>query len=116
MRKTVIFAAIWMGACSSEPAPAPEVAEQGGVSVECALGGTEKFSSECFLVEAEAGTDTKFVVRHPDGGFRLLALSESPTGFEAHDGAAVSLSERDGDWVVLTIEGDRYRWKEPLDE
>lgn len=96
MRRTIIFAAIGLSACSSEPAPAPEVAEQGGVLIECSPSGAENFSSECFLVEVVDGANTKFVVRHPDGGFRLLALSESLTGYEALDGAAASSSERDG--------------------
>ena len=100
-----------LGACGGEVSP--EISEQGGVPVECALGGESDYSSSCRLVEVADRGETYFIMRHPDGGFRRLALAETESGFEAGDGADVSESFREGDDVVLTIGSDRYRWNEP---
>ena len=105
-----------LAACSAEPEAAPGIAEQGGIAIECALSGSDEFVRQCRLSEEIPGANAEFVVRHPDGGFRRLALSESPAGFDVGDGAGEASSERQGDWVVLTIENDRYRWKEPMGE
>jgi hypothetical protein len=105
-----------LAACSPDPEPAPGIAEQGGMAIECALNGSDRFVRECRLSEEIAGPNAEFVVRHPDGGFRRLELSESPAGFDAGDGAEDASSEQQGDWVVLTIDNDRYRWKEPVGE
>ena len=105
-----------LAACSPEPEPAPGIAEQAGIAIECALDGSDEFVRQCRLSEQIPGANAEFVVRHPDGGFRRLELSESPTGFDAGDGAEEATSERQGDWVILTIDDDRYRWKEPVGE
>ena len=105
-----------LAACSPEPEAAPGIAEQGGIAIECALNGSEEFVRQCRLSEEISGANAEFVVRHPDGGFRRLELSESPAGFDAGDGAEEASSEQQGDWVVLTIENDRYRWEEPVGE
>ena len=100
-----------LGACGGEVSP--EIAEQGGTPVECALGGETGFANSCRLVEVADRGETYFIIRHPDGGFRRLALAETESGFEAGDGADTSESYRDGDKVYLSIGGDRYRWSEP---
>ncbi|QPD00148.1 hypothetical protein [Qipengyuania soli] len=99
-----------LGGCSAEVSP--DVAEQGGRPVECALGNAADFEPGCRLVEVADKGATYFIVRHPDGGFRRLELAETASGFVAGDGAAASMSTREGDYVILSVGGDRYRWKE----
>ena len=111
-RASLIFAgAVSLASCGGEVSPA--VSEQGGEPIECALAGNTDFGPGCRLVEVAEKGATYFIVRHNDGGFRRLELAETETGFVAGDGAEESTSYRDGDYVVLTVGGDRYRWKEP---
>lgn len=100
-----------LAGCGGEVSP--EIAEQGGEPLECAVNGASEYASSCRILEVSNADGTYFIVRHPDGGFRRLELAETVTGFVAGDGADESSSVRDGDYVVLTIGVDRYRWKEP---
>lgn len=110
---SIVLAASAFGGCSADVSP--DVAEQGGQPVECALGNSADFRHGCRLVEIAGKGATYFIVRHPDGGFRRLELADSETGFVAGDGAAASSSAREGDYVILSVGGDRYRWKEPVE-
>ncbi len=94
----------------------PEIESEGGVTVSCALGGASDFSNQCRLVEMGEGAAAYFVMRHPDGGFRKLALAEAPAGFVEFDGSQQAESWREGEEVVLRIGDDRYRWMEPADD
>lgn len=86
--------------------PAPDIAEQGGEQIACALDGADAFAEECRLIEANG----KWRVVHPDGGFRLLEKADG--GFVTADGAAQAEATRDGGMIVLAIENDRYRLPE----
>ena len=90
--------------------------ETGGRAISCALSGASDFASECRLVEMDEGAATYFVIHHPDGGFRKLALAETAAGFVEFDGSQPAESWREGDEVVLRIGEDRYRWEEPQDD
>ncbi|MEZ5682299.1 MAG: hypothetical protein R3E14_13500 [Erythrobacter sp.] len=63
----------------------PEISEQGGKPVECALAGAADFARNCMIV-VESGEDT-FLIRHSDGGFRRFAL-DPETGWQVADGSA----------------------------
>ena len=91
---------------------APGIESEGGKVVSCALSGATDFSSECRLVEKGEGRTAYFVMRHTDGGFRKLALAETPAGFVEFDGSQPAESWREGEMVVLQIGADRYRWKD----
>ncbi|GGA04902.1 hypothetical protein GCM10010923_13050 [Blastomonas marina] len=88
------------GAESGEPAAAPT-----GETIACALGGSESFDSKC-VVERK-GNDV--VLHHPDGGFRRFVLDPGGGGLVAADGADSSSQRIEGDWLLLTVGGDRYR-------
>lgn len=92
------------------PEPAPDIAEQGGEAVECALDGAEEFSQDCRLIEPADGTDGKWRVVHPDGGFRLF--EETSGDFATADGADQAETAHESGKVTLTVENDRYRWME----
>lgn len=87
--------------------PAPEIAEQGGDLVECALDGANDFAKECRLIAPAAGSAAKWRIVHPDGGFRLLEKGES--GYATADGATQADVVEDSGTVLVTIETDRYR-------
>lgn len=96
-----------VGACGVSPE------EKGGRAISCALSGASDFAGECRLVEMGEGAATYFVIHHPDGGFRKLALAETPAGFVEFDGSQPAESWREGNEIVLRIGEDRYRWEEP---
>ncbi len=108
-----ISSALALAACAQ---PTPEIAEQGGQAIECAVDGAVEYANVCRLVEIAVPNDPYFIVRHPDGGFRKLALEENPSGFTAGDGAERARSWREGEYAVLEIGTDRYRWREPTVE
>ncbi|QKG71699.1 hypothetical protein [Erythrobacter mangrovi] len=95
-----------LAACGN--AGAPEVAEQGGLPVDCALDGAEIFETVCMLKHVEGAN--QFVLWRPDGGLRRFESSPDG-GWQEADGAeqAVSRTEFDGDFVEFTVAGDRFR-------
>lgn len=97
------LAACWDGG-------APEIAEQGGLPVDCALDGGESFETACMLKPVE-GTH-QFVLWRPDGGFRRFESSPGG-GWQAADGAelATSSTETNSEFLELTVAGDRFRIK-----
>lgn len=104
-----IFSAAAVAACS--PAE-PEIAEIDGETVECALAGAAEFAPDCRLTQVAATAGPVWVMRHPDGGFRRLVLADTASGYDVLDGAEQAVSETTGGVTVMTIGGDRYRWRE----
>jgi hypothetical protein len=74
--------------------------------IECATGGAAEFAKTCAI---ERGEGTALILRHTDGGFRRINLSEDGT-ITAADG-----SDAPGGKVLpdgrfeLTLGSDRYR-------
>jgi hypothetical protein len=74
--------------------------------VECALRESEAFVRECAL-ELEGDLLT---VRHPDGGFRRLRITDDGRGVAAADGAFPATVEVvAGNRIEVGLDGDRYR-------
>ncbi|MEX0342968.1 MAG: hypothetical protein AB3N06_10300 [Erythrobacter sp.] len=107
-----LLAGCALGACGI----APDIASEGGIPVSCALDGASDFASECWLVRTGEGSETLYMMRHPDGGFRKLAPADTPAGLVEFDGAQRAESAREGESVTLTIGEDRYRWEMPSDD
>lgn len=78
--------------------------------VPCALAGAVEFGLDCTLDRSRGGKGLILTVRHPDGGFRRLLVTDDGRGVIAADGAeqaVVSLrSERE---IEVALGGDRYR-------
>jgi hypothetical protein len=75
--------------------------------VECALAGSKAFAHDCFVERGEGGALT---LRHPDGGFRRLLVTDDGRGVVAADGAAPAQVQVIGEkGIEVAIEGDRYR-------
>lgn len=97
---------ILLAACSDpgesgEPAPRPA-----GETIACAIGEPVAFDEEC-IVER---TGEDIVVHHPDGSFRRLTLDPAGAGLIAADGADDSRQRIMGNWLILEVGPDAYRF------
>jgi hypothetical protein len=103
MRISSAVLALALASCGNAAQPAA-----GGTAIACALGEGSTFADDCTL-ERVAGMKDEFIVRHPDGGFRRLALRNAHV--ETLDGADEAVSRYTGDPPVLEviIANDRYR-------
>lgn len=85
-----------------------ELAESGVVY--CALGGATELRSDCLIERSETGEGLVLTMRHPDGGFRRLLVTNDGSGLVAADGAeavaVTPISERE---IEVAIGGDTYR-------
>lgn len=94
-----------IAACGGERTP--EIADQGGEPIDCALDGTRNLEHICML-EIVEGTD-RFILLRPDGGFRRLE-GNPERGWHLADGAedlTVSI-EFDVGRIEFIVGGDRF--------
>ena len=107
MRATLWPSLILLAACDGggEQTSATAAAAPGD-RIECALGGAEAFVRECALeLEGELLT-----LRHPDGGFRRLRITDDGRGVVAADGAVpADVQVSAGNRIEVGLDGDRYR-------
>lgn len=91
-----------LAACAPQ-APAPP-----GEAVECALGAGAGFAAVC-TIEREAAPG-RFVLHHPDGGFRRLLFDQAAGAIFPADGAErVSAQTTEGEALMVRIGSDAYR-------
>jgi len=109
----ILAACASVAACGGEPSP--DVAEQGGVPVECAPAGAQEFVATCYLVAAPS-PEADWVIRHKDGTFHRLMRGDNPAGLAARDGAHPAEATVSDGFIYLTIDHDRYRWQEPAND
>ena len=77
--------------------------------IECALGGSNQFTTDC-AVERDPAERNSLTVRHPDGGFRKLTIASDGRGVVAADGAVPAALQVIADSrIEVAIERDRYR-------
>lgn len=116
MKPAAFLPLLLLFACS-EPDPAAEkqaaaaeqaaVAKASGDGIDCAVAGSQAFERACLVEREEGGT---LAIRHPDGGFRRLLITEDGRGVIAADGAAQARVEVIADnGIEVAIEDDRYR-------
>ncbi|MCA1749511.1 MAG: hypothetical protein ABR601_07215 [Parasphingopyxis sp.] len=78
--------------------------------VPCALAGAEQFGVDCTLDRSRTEEGLVLTVRHPDGGFRRLLVTDDGRGVIAADGAEQAVVSLRGDREIeVAIAGDRYR-------
>jgi hypothetical protein len=91
-----------LAACGREKATSEQVEAQqrsetaGDIGIACARGDAA-FASACTVEQAQGSDGLILTVRHPDGAFRRLLVTQDGRGVIAADGAEVALG------------GDRYR-------
>ncbi len=91
------------GATASSP-------EKPGLAIECALGGAQTYSRDCTVEQSAAGQAVVLTLRHPDGGFRRLQVTQDGRGVAVADGALPALVSVEGDRQIgVSIGADRYR-------
>ena len=79
-----------------------------GETVLCSLGGARDFKAECQLDRSVVEGAQVFIVRHPDGAFRRLEVSEDGQNLLAADGADQTQSAlKEGRYEVI-LGPDRY--------
>ncbi|MBX7481137.1 hypothetical protein [Qipengyuania qiaonensis] len=105
LQATAVCAAMCLSACSGDASPT--IAEQGGETVDCAIAGAGDFGPDCRMIQTQADDTVVTVILHPDGGFRRF---ETASPFVVRDGALEARTAVDGEYLVLTVDSDRYRW------
>lgn len=105
MRGWLAFCVLLLSACSGgEGGEAlPE-----GEPVFCALAGSQQFADQCRVERSTVDGVRIVVVRHPDGGFRRLEVSQDGQNLLAADGADQSQSALKGDRYEVILGDDRY--------
>ncbi|WP_454280912.1 hypothetical protein [Sphingomonas sp. Marseille-Q8236] len=97
------------GGQGTEPSDAP-AAEQRSLPIECALGGAQAFRRDCTVEQSAAGDAVVLTLRHGDGGFRRLRVTQDGHGVASADGALPALvSIAGGDQIEVRVGDDRYR-------
>ncbi|WP_299327517.1 hypothetical protein [Parasphingopyxis sp.] len=85
-----------------------ELAESGVVY--CALNGAVEMRSDCQIERSQSDDGLVLTVRHPDGGFRRLLVTNDGSGLVAADGAeAVTVTPTSEREIEVAIGGDTYR-------
>ena len=82
----------------------------GAEKIACALGPGASFEAVCSLERATRGSETLFVVHHPDGAFRSFTVLANGAGLAAADGAESATQAIAGDQLEVTVGEDRYRF------
>lgn len=78
--------------------------------VPCALAGAVSFAASCMVDRADAAGLVVLTMRHPDGGFRRLLVTQDGRGVTAADGAdPATVAVIAGNLIEVSIADDRYR-------
>ena len=110
MRNLIGLSTLFLVACGGADEQTTATAEVPAADrIECALGGAETFTTDC-AIERSAESAGTLTVRHPDGGFRRLLVTDDGRGVIAADGASAALVQVIADKrIEVTIDRDRYR-------
>lgn len=79
-----------------------------GEAIYCAPDGAKEFKPECRLERTVIDGKKTFVIRHADGAFHRLVVSDDGQNLLAADGADVTQSARKGDRFEVILGQDRY--------
>jgi hypothetical protein len=79
-------------------------------TIECAVAGQAEFADACTIDRTPGIHGPTLTIRHPDGGFRRLLVTQDGRGVIAADGAEAATVTISGDSRIdVTVGGDRYR-------
>jgi hypothetical protein len=104
------LAACGRGQPSSEQVAVKQRTETAGDSrIACAQGGAA-FASTCTIEQAQGKDGLVLTIRHPDGAFRRLLVTQDGRGVIAADGAeAAKVTIMGTDGIEVALGGNRYR-------
>jgi hypothetical protein len=103
------FTLLLLGAaCSDQPMDAKTAAAEGRIL--CATRGQSGVAPDCTLERSAGPEGAILTIRHPDGGFRRLAIAKDGRGVVAADGAEPAVVTPLSDGLIEVALGDaRYR-------
>jgi hypothetical protein len=88
----------------------PAAEQKSGLPIDCALAGAAAFARDCTVEQSGTGNVVVLTLRHRDGGFRRLRVTQDGHGVAAADGAQPASVSIAGDrQIEVAIAGDRYR-------
>lgn len=88
----------------------PSAPQNPGLAIECALAGGQTFTRDCTVEQSSAASGAILTVRHPDGGFRRLQVTQDGRGVATADGALPAQVGVAGDrQIEIRVGDDRYR-------
>jgi len=95
---------------AGDDAAATAPAQKPGLAIACARAGAARFSQDCTVEQSAAGDAVILTLRHSDGGFRRLKVTQDGHGVAAADGALPAQVTIAGDREIeIAIGPDRYR-------
>jgi hypothetical protein len=98
---------ILLAACSSPPATAPSAAIDDQIA--CATTPDAKLEPVCTVERSTGPEGLILTLRHPDGGFRRLVVTNDGRGVIAADGAEQAIVSVSGaDKIEVSLAGNRY--------
>jgi hypothetical protein len=95
-----------LAGCSAQSEPASQAAATTPVS--CALAEATTSTSERNAERSSADGKPILVIRHPDGGFRRLAVLDGGRRFAAADGSDPAEAVTNGQEIEVTVGQDHY--------
>ena len=88
----------------------PAAPQNPGLAIECSLSGGRGFSRDCTVEQSSSDEGAILTIRHPDGGFRRLRVTQDGRGVAAADGALPAQVSVAGDRQIdIQVGEDRYR-------
>lgn len=88
----------------------PSAPQNPGLAIECALSGAADFTRDCTVEQSASADGAILTVRHSDGGFRRLRVTQDGRGVAAADGSAPAQVRIAGDrQIEVQLGDDRYR-------
>ena len=104
------LAACGRGQPSSEQVAAQQRTETAGDSRIACAQGDAAFASTCTIEQAQGKDGLVLTIRHPDGAFRRLLVTQDGRGVIAADGAEVAKVTITGtSGIEVALGGNRYR-------
>ena len=104
------LAACGRGQPSSEQVAAKQRSETAGDSRIACAQGDAAFASTCTIEQAQGKDGLILTIRHPDGAFRRLLVTQDGRGVIAADGAeAAKVTITGTDGIQVALGGNRYR-------
>ena len=114
LQRVAALLSLPLAACERAPSSEQVAAQQrndtaGDTRIACAHGAAA-LASTCTIEQAQGRDGLILTVRHADGGFRRLRVTQDGRGVIAADGAEVATVTVIGtDGIEVALGGDRYR-------
>lgn len=104
-----MLTAALLSACGQAPVPEEQTITRSADRIACAQNGA-KLAPACTVEREQTGRGLLLTLRHPDGAFRRLLVTQDGRGVGAADGAEPARVTLTGaNEIEVALGGDRYR-------